>query len=801
VQAVINGNPDSCQWVVRPTQDERPNRRYKYVPKRYQRAQNHDDPVGTTLLVAAVVALAVFTGSTVLRSRPGFNALFDSGLYSAIGAIAAVLVGRRARVVDDERGAWIAATFALVAFTIGNLANGLFFAGLDNPPVPSLADVAWLGFYPFAYVMVIGLIRTRHKQALRSMWLDGASGGAGLAAIAAAVAFGPISAAAKGTNLAVAVNLAYPMADLLLVVLIGCAFAMEGWRPSRSWLLIGTGILMFAIADTVYLFRVAADNYVEGTPFDALWPLGALLLAIAARGSHVQTERQSPRQRLSVVIVPATFSLLSVGLLFADHFHPFSSVAAAFAGVSVLAGLVRFGLTFREVQSLALSRREARTDELTALGNRRDFLERAADRLALLGVNNATNANHENHENHENSAISLLLLDLNRFKEVNDSLGHDVGDELLRQVARRLEVSVQSTDLLARLGGDEFAVLLDNADPDVAMVVATRLAERIGASMQLDGMEIQIGASIGIACAPQHGETVPELLKHADIAMYDAKRSGLAHTVFAPDLHQNTRERMETIEELRHGINDRQLVVFYQPTIDASSETVAGVEALVRWNHPRRGFLLPADFIPLAEQAGLMGMLTDAVLGAVLCDLVRWRDEAQLVLRCSINLSVANLLDEGFPDRVRHALRRHTLPASSLVFEITENILLSDPDRAKRSVCKLRDLGARVSLDDYGTGYSSMAYLRQLPLDELKLDRSFAADLANDPAAITFISTAKQLADALGLKLVAEGIETAAMWEQVRSIGCDLGQGFYFARPMPAAELLEFLATRSAVVT
>jgi diguanylate cyclase len=739
---------------------------------------------GLPAFLLGIATLIVVALSTA-RSDKSFSVFFDAWIYPIPGVAASIVLFQCARSKSRgaERWVWVSLAFGLVSFSVGNIVNGVVLARSETLSVPSIADLVWLLFYPFAYIAIVSLLRIRFAEVPRSIWLDGLAGGAGLAALTAAVAFGPIAEAATGSRLAVATNLAYPAADLFLIVLIVVAFAMESWRPSRSLLFLGSGMLCFAVADTIYLVQIANDTYQEGSPFTSLWPLGIMLMAAAPR---CRTNRPKPvktnEHRFSAIVVPASFLLSSLGLLSADHYFKFSGVATALAVLSILAGLVRFALTYREVQSLARSRQEARTDELTSLGNRRAFLETARTVLDARS---------------DEQAVSLLLLDLNRFKEVNDSLGHHVGDELLRLIGLRLRTCTYETDLLARLGGDEFAILLSNADRTAASMIAGRIGEALTAPFELDGLAVRVGASIGVACAPIHGRTVSELLQRADIAMYEAKRTGSDYQVYFADRDHNTRERLETIAELREGIASGQLTVYYQPKVDASTEVVSSVEALVRWSHPKRGLLAPDKFLQHAEHGGLMRQLTDAVLETVLGDLAGWNAN-QLELSCAVNLSVTNLLDESFAERVQLGLKRHGVNASSLIFEITEDLILSDPARARESVIALRNIGSRVSLDDYGTGYSSMAYLRQLPLDELKLDRSFVMGLANDPMALTFISTARQLASGLGLTLVAEGIETLEMWDAVKLAGCDAGQGYYFATPMPCTELLEFMARQPA---
>lgn len=737
------------------------------------------------LEIAGVLLLCLFTLSTVLRPEPGFRAVFDTWLYSSIGVVATGSLAWRAwAFADRERGAWAALALALGLFSVGNLSWGILFAGLDEPPFPSWSDAAWLGFYPFAYIAVVKLLRVRHPGTPAALWLDGLTAGLGMAALAAALAFDVIAEKTTGSPLVIAFGLAYPLGDLVLICLVGVAFALSGWRPDRAWLLLGIGILGHALADTAFLFRQATGSYIEGTALDALWPWGAMWMAMAAWRPH-QTELREDVPSVAPVLVPALFAATAVVLLVYDHVARQSLVAVLLAAGSLLAGLARLALTVRQVESLAIARVEARIDELTHLGNRRAFYESVNSWLAgreprATGV--------------------LLLMDLDAFKVINDTFGHPVGDELLQQAARRLDSICQPGDSLARLGGDEFALFVTGAGGSAATRIALEIGRKFNIPFAVDGVPVRVSASIGVALCPEHGDSVSLLLRRADVAMYQAKQEKSGHAVYSRGRDDHSRERLLAIEELRRAIEEHQLVVHYQPKVGASDERIVGAEALVRWQHPGRGLLGPAHFLGTAERANLMAALTREVLDLVLTDMAHW--EARGVrLHVAVNLSVTNLLDRDFVGDVEQAVLRHGIDPHHLYFEITEEIILADPERARSAVEALRALGARVSLDDYGTGYSSMSYLRQLPLDELKLDRSFITGLGSDPTAATFVSTARQLADALGLKLVAEGVETLAAWDAVRRIGCDLGQGYLFSRPVEATELIARVLAGDAIPT
>jgi predicted signal transduction protein with EAL and GGDEF domain len=368
-----------------------------------------------------------------------------------------------------------------------------------------------------------------------------------------------------------------------------------------------------------------------------------------------------------------------------------------------------------------------------------------------------------------------------------------VGDLLLVEVAARLVATVRSQDLVARLGGDEFAILL-RGRPSLpeAVDAAHRIVDAIQQPFELaEAVVADVDASVGIALAPDHSTDTVDLLRCADVAMYAAKAAREGVHVYVPDPHGGSGDRLRTMEELRTALDGDQLVVHLQPQVGFADGRVAGVEALVRWNHPVRGLLSPADLLPAAEQAGLLRPLTDAVLELALTAAARWWSAERVPV--SVNLSAANVNDVDLPSKVAAALRRHRLPAEALTLELVEDTLMADPERGRQVLGELRRLGVRTSIDDYGTGYSSLAYLRHLPADELKLDRSLTADVGRDRRADAIVRHTVALAHDLGLRLVVEGVEDAASCAALARLGCDVAQGYAIARPMPVQDFLDWL--------
>jgi diguanylate cyclase (GGDEF)-like protein len=443
-----------------------------------------------------------------------------------------------------------------------------------------------------------------------------------------------------------------------------------------------------------------------------------------------------------------------------------------------------FGALYRIVAGASRQlRHQALHDALTDLPNR-TLLHRRAER-ALRG----------------DGFGAMLLIDLDRFKEVNDTLGHDHGDELLIEVAGRLKAVLRRGDTLARLGGDEFAVLLDGV-PDRGAVVelAMRLQDALRRPFALRGVAVELEASVGIALYPEHGMTVGALLQRADVAMYDAKRGRRGVATYTEERDPYSEDRLGLLAELRRALEREELVLHYQPKVDLASGAVIGVEALVRWQHPTRGLLPPDEFVPLAERTGAVADLTRWVIDAALAQHRAWRD-AGVDLPVAVNLAAANVVDLTLPERIVELLARHEVDGDRLECEISEHTVMADPVRATEVLDRLRGLGVRLSLDDFGTGHSSLAYLKRLPLDEVKIDRSFVAGMADDENDAVIVRSTIDLARNLGLAVVAEGVESAEIMRGLADLSCDTAQGFHVSRPLPADALGAWLRDQAVSVS
>ncbi|MEA2461431.1 MAG: hypothetical protein QOH90_1608, partial [Actinomycetota bacterium] len=414
-------------------------------------------------------------------------------------------------------------------------------------------------------------------------------------------------------------------------------------------------------------------------------------------------------------------------------------------------------------------------DSLTGLPNRALFLERANQAL-LSAKRSGWN-------------FAVMIMDLDRFKEINDTLGHHHGDMVLRQIGQRLEPLLRETDTVARLGGDEFAILLPHvADPADAPGIAGKVRKALEAPFHLQGLALEVDASIGIAIFPKHGKDVHTLVQRADVAMYQAKAAGIGHQTYAAEHDQYTPDRLALGGELRHAIERGELVLHYQPQMALEDDRVRGMEALLRWQHPNRGLVPPGEFIPIAERGGLIQPLTRYVLNEALRQVHIW-DSQGLRMGVAVNLSVRNLLDNNFPREVQQLLHKWSVNPVRVELEITESSIMADPEKATEILTRLHNLGVRLAVDDFGTGYSSLSALKRLPINAIKIDKSFVLNMANDENDLFIVRSVIDLAHNLGAEVVAEGVESEEVVGMLRMLGCDFIQGYHCGRPTAVEEV------------
>ena len=725
------------------------------------------------------VLLVGYLGSLIVRSGGAYSTLLDGWSVDVFEVVVCGLAvgrafGRSGRAVPLALGA------AMLLWTIGDITLTFESVGGATPSSPSLADVSYLGFYPFAYLALVLLVRRESSRMVPATWLDGAVAGLGAAALCAAFAFQSIVHLAGGGAAAVATNLAYPVGDvLLLAMVVGGSAILSGTRRTQ-WLMVAAGLAINAVGDTFSLLQPAGAAHLTAVATGIAWPTALLLLSMAVwvrpGRSDVLAHARAPGFLLAGLGAASALAILLFGSV--RHVDP---VAVGLATATLVVVGVRLGLSVASLRTVTEERhRQAVTDHLTGLSNRR----------RLASVLDGFFADHADPTT-DPRCLAFLFLDLNLFKEVNDSFGHPAGDQLLSQIGPRFQRCLERTDLLVRIGGDEFVVLLVDSDPNRAALVAERLSAELHHPFALDMVSVRVGASIGVALAPDHAIDADNLMRCADRAMYRCKQAHTAYEIYDQNL-DTERDRLTLVEDLRAAINEGQLELHYQPQINLRDGTITTVEALLRWPHPRLGYIPPLEFLPLAEEGGLMQPLTSLVLDRALAQCASWRAEGRQ-LSVSINVSATNILDTGFTDFIRDSLTRHHLPAGALVVEITETTLISDFDRCDHVTRELTDLGCVVSIDDFGAGFTSLPYLSRLTVGEVKLDRTFLSGLATTSRTrdLALVRATVELAHALGLSVVAEGVEERTTLDLLANLGCDLAQGYYIGRPTPAADLFQ----------
>ncbi|CAN7511895.1 bifunctional diguanylate cyclase/phosphodiesterase [Acidovorax sp. Leaf78] len=589
----------------------------------------------------------------------------------------------------------------------------------------------------------------------------------------------------------------------------------------RVQLAMGALVMGAGISGMHYI-GMAAMEMAPGIVWDPLLVALSVLIAVLASATALLIfkllRRVQPGQRLayqvaaSFVMAVAICGMHYTGMAAASFAKGAVCLSAGQLGGPGLTAMVLMATGMLLVSTLFTSILDARlqataerltkslTDSNTRLQAANDELQKRAFADALTGLPNRLlfedrlihallRLDRTNHHRVEDR-LAVLFVDLDGFKPINDSFGHAAGDVILRSAAERLQRQARESDTVARVGGDEFLILLEDVtDVAACVTMANRVLAALSEPFEVSGKKVQIACSIGIVVHPDHGER-GKLVANADAAMYAAKRAGGGcYALFEPHMGSDASEQLELQNDLRQAIDRGQLALHYQPKIDGTRGQISGVEALLRWNHPKHGMVSPLVFIALAERFGLIGRLGNWVINEACRQTAEWADSG-LRMRVAINLSVHQLREAGLAERIEQALLRHGLDASQLLCEITESVAMEDIKATQRTFEGLARIGVFLSIDDFGTGYSSLNYLRQLPAQQLKIDRSFVNDLESSEDARAVVAAVVSLAHALGLRVVAEGVETSGQRDILLGMGCDELQGFFYARPMPANMLL-----------
>ncbi|MFL5846375.1 MAG: EAL domain-containing protein [Solirubrobacteraceae bacterium] len=726
------------------------------------------------MVAAFVLAIAGALPMLGIGWEPDSWTDFLPVLLAGLPALAA-----RALYAREDRAAWALLATGWALYCGGWLVWDLHFAHQDSPPFPSSADALWMLFYPCVCAAVVLLIRARLPRVTRPMWLDGAVTALATGAFAVAVVLPVVTSHLGGSVAQNLTLLTYPAGDLLALALLAGGLAVWGRRGCRLLWQLAIAFLLLMAADVGYLLLTADATFAPGGPLDLGWPLFAALLTWSAwSGPGALVEPPAARRRAA--IVPMLFGGAAAGLLVTAAFVRIEPAAVAMAVVAVVLFGVRAVMAMREASDLRDVHEQSLTDDLTGLLNRRG-LRAAIDRLPQTPAGAC-------------DGWAIALLDLDGFKEINETLGHRAGDLLLAEIGRRFSRAAGPDAEVARLGGDEFALLAPVRSahaPELVAALRTALEEPVPA----DGVLVQLHGSAGLCLTG--GCSTEELLRRAEVAMYRAKAERTGWSLYEPAADQHSRDQLQLVSELRQALRDGgEIVAFYQPQVDMATGALRAAEALARWEHPTRGMLSPAVFVPLAERHGLMKQLTLHVVDCALTDCARWRAEG-LTFGVSVNVSAVNLVDADLVPDVLAALARHGLPAGVLTLEVTEGDVMADFDRSATTLEQLRALGIGLSIDDFGTGHSSLGRLRSLPADEIKIDRSFVMTMTRDVHDHAIVRAVIDLARRFDKRIVAEGVEDEETWTELRDLGCDVAQGFLMGRPQPLEALLASAAEMS----
>lgn len=719
---------------------------------------------------ALMVAVGIFH-LTVLQgsvSAGVSNAVFTV----AVTAYFLTLVTRNvltAARTPDRRAALLLLTAGLCLWAVGSAT--LTAQGVSEIAFPAPGE--WFFLASYGGIAAFLLMEVPRRGApTRTVWLEAAVVCAATACLSALLAI-PVGRALESgpvaVNTHVVLAVLYPLIDGVLVVLVvgQVLLGQRAWG-ARTAVLAG-GLVLLGAADSSFLLTLSEGTYESAPGLKLAYGLSFALVVGAAlvRPPEVQTAR-TENNRSRVLIAAAAVAMAALVLRPGDNAL---GAAVTLAGVSTLAAAGwRLVLALREARGAAEALRLSRTDELTGLPNRRAVLqdlERARP---------------------DGAPLSLLLLDLDGFKDINDSMGHAVGDRVLVQLADRLRSRLGHQLSISRLGGDEFALVARNDDPLEMTAIGRNVCAVLAEPIIVDGLELTISASVGIAIRGGSVVAASDLLRRADVAMYEAKANRTGAVLYEAAHDNYTRARLRRNEELRRAIREGELSMWYQPQIDAATQQVVAIEALVRWQHPTEGLLTPAAFLPEARRHGLMPALSVDVSQQVVGQARQWLDEG-FNFRVALNCAPPEILGGPVLAWLYQAMSAARLPAHTLLIEVTEDSFLHDPDRARELLFELQDMGVQTAIDDYGTGFSSLSYLRDLPVRELKMDRSFISTMLSDTGSRVIVDTTTKMAHALGLRLVAEGVEDAATAAALVAMDVDLLQGYHFAPPMPAASV------------
>jgi diguanylate cyclase (GGDEF)-like protein len=797
--------------------------------------------LGIIIFAGIFVALCL---ACVLFLSPQQSAI-ASDIYSPLaGVLVTALLWHTARVsrrISPRVGrAWQIIAIAQAVFALGDLIWAVYEVGLGLDPYPSAADIFYILYYPLFFAGIV-LLSTRgfSPEEWVRKGLD-----VGTALITSILIFwtlliGPIAAANSTEPVLVQIlAIAYPVGDLLLIwALLTILLTQHKLRNSTPVILISLALLVLISTDMIYSFQSLVGDYVSGSLLDLGWIAATLLTGIAA-ARQCQKARETPEEeKLSTISekpsgwarlpthIPYVFMIFSFLLLIRRYYV---EMPISFLTLALAVGSINLLILFRQMMTLIENRRLFNQLSFTMhqLQNQAGELEKSNQEL-LIEINERKRAERQLvydglHDNltglpnrllfidrleraiqetiqEKDEAYSVLFLDLDDFKVKNESLGHTLGDQLLILFCERLKSCLRYSDTIARMGGDEFVILLSNTREEQASIhIAGRIQDALRRPFDLGGNQVVTTTSIGIV-PHLAGYTHPEeLLRDADIALYHAKTLGKArYAVFTPGLLTQAMTRMQLETEIRYAIEENELRLYYQPIFSLASETIAGFEALIRWQHPRRGFLPPSEFLPIAEETGLIVEIGQWVLQYACVQVKAWHTQFPALgnLSISVNISGLQFSQADFPEQVLTVLHATGLPAEALHLEITENIFIENPAIVSGYFNRLRDLGIQLHIDDFQTGYSSLRYLQDFPVQCIKIDKAFVQEIGKQTKNAELVPTMISMAQTMGMDSIAEGVETRDQLRELQRLGCPYAQGYLLAMPMDSSSAERFLAS------
>ncbi|WP_395306945.1 bifunctional diguanylate cyclase/phosphodiesterase [Mycobacterium sp. AMU20-3851] len=754
--------------------------------------------------MATVVALAFCAWLLSGRGSPEIRIAVEDIGFVVLALFVTACCGHAARRHQGrQRTVWLWVTLGMVGYTAGSVIWAYHEWWRAESPFPTAGDIGYL-MLPVAVcvallLMPVGTSGYTHTR----LALDGFIVAVAFFQIGWWTLLDPLVHAGGASRFAVGVALAYPVLDLGVLTVAVLVLGRIHSTQHRALALLVSGIALMALADCVFVYSNMWDDFTVVKYGSVGWASGLLLIALAALSPDAPEtevaggERQISRWAMWLPYVPIVLAMAAALVRFAAA-PALAPALSASVLLIVLVLLRQFVVVGENRRLLRAVEAQAMSDPLTGLANRALFQDRLAHAMVV--------------HRRDQQTVSVLSLDLDDFKLVNDGLGHPAGDRLLVQVAERILGRVRSSDTVARVGGDEFVVLMEG-DPDESREVIGRVLRAFDRPFDVDGHDLLLRPSAGLAVASAEDPelSAERLLKQADVAMYSAKRSrsGGVH-IYSPADMPDVDERGSTasdaagqdsavayqlLGQLRQAIDNRELTLAYQPKFDLVDGSIAGVEALVRWPHPDRGLLGPDQFLQLVRDHGLMRPINELVLTLALDQIARWRDLG-LEVAVAVNVFAPSLSDLALPGGVAHELSRRGLPCGVLTVEITEDLLLGNQEHTRAVIEQLRERGVRVAIDDFGSGYSALSYLRELHVDELKLDRGFVTAVLGDRRAAAIVRAVIDLARELGLTTVAEGVENAETATMLRDYGCQVAQGYLYSPPLSPDDMLSLLRSR-----